>query len=288
MGSIAALKGRGGRPFPSFRRPPVVEVALAVGFEPLPGLTAAELGVLWQTHYRGAGLTEVEEQPPVQMPIEQFDEVRPATLKIEMVVTPPPPRLWFRNKAGTELVQVQHNWFARNWRKMETEDEYPHYEVVRGFFDDSLKRFFQFVKDEGLGEILPNQCEVTYLNHILVGDGWDGFGAENQVLSVLSGQPDAPYLSRPELARASVQYVIPGEGNEAVGRLYVVAEPAFRAHDRKPMLVLTLTARGQSQKEGLEGISDFLDLGHEWVVFGFVDVTTERMHETWGLEHGDD
>jgi uncharacterized protein (TIGR04255 family) len=278
--------GRDGRPFPDFQHPPVVEVALAVGFEPLPGLSGAKLGVLWQEHYRAKGMSSVEEQPPIKMPVEQFGVMVPPTLRVEMVAALPPSRLWFSTPDGTQLVQAQNDWFARNWRKMETGEEYPRYPAVRAAFDEDFALFSQFVESEGLGEILPNQCEVTYVNHIFAGEGWEGHGSESQVLSFLRKTPKAAFLADTESARVQLTYPIPGDDGPQ-GRLQITAEPAFRRKDKKPILVLTLTARGRSSKEGLEGVSEFLDTGHEWVVFGFLEATTGRMHEHWGLEHGE-
>lgn len=45
-----------------------------------------------------------------------------------------------------------------------------------------------------------------------------------------------------------------------------------------------MTARGRPTAESVEGVLAFLDLGHERAVRSFVDLTTDAMHELWGLK----
>lgn len=53
-------------------------------------------------------------------------------------------------------------------------------------------------------------------------------------------------------------------------------QPALRATDNKPMYVMSLTARG------LYGVGmDFLDIGRQWIVKSFEQLTTEEMHRIW-------
>jgi uncharacterized protein (TIGR04255 family) len=270
---------------PDFDRPPVVEVALSVAFDPLPRVTAADLGALWQLHYRNRGFPFSQDQPPAPVVREQFPARAGPALRVEVTPAEPTPRVWFLNPNGTELVQVQRDWFARNWRKMETEEEYPRYPTIRRSFDDDFSHFRSFVQSEDLGPIVPRQGEVTYVNQIFLGAGIERI---DQVLNFSAPGRQRSFLPLPEFTRLSTQFVIPGEEGAPVGRLYVAAEPAFRAKDNAPMLLLTLTARGNLPRAGLEGLSDFLELGRRWVVLGFLDVTTEQMHELWRLRHGDD
>lgn len=62
----------------------------------------------------------------------------------------------------------------------------------------------------------------------------------------------------------------------------MVVEPRFLVQDDRPLLLLQLTARGAPIGEGLEGAREFFDLGREWIVKGFVDVTSPEMHGKWG------
>jgi hypothetical protein len=121
---------------------------------------------------------------------------------------------------------------------------------------------------------------VTYVNHIVSGDGWDGLPHVDQVLSAIT-EVRGEILGGPEFTRFSAQYIIL-ERDEPLGRLYVGAEPAFKGPENTPMLLLTITARGRPPTADSEGVGRFLDIGHRWVTKGFADMTTKSMHEFWG------
>jgi uncharacterized protein (TIGR04255 family) len=272
------------RSLPDFDKPPVVEVALSVSFDPLPRVTAADLGALWQLHYRNRGFPFTADQPPLRVLPEQFPASAVPALRIELTPLAPTPRMWFHNERGTQLVQVQRDWFARNWRKMETEEEYPRYPAIRRFFDEDLSQFRSFLESEDLGPLVPRHAEVTYVNQIFLEGGIERV---DQVLNIAAPAWRGTFLPSPELTRLSAQFVIPARDGTPLGRLYASAEPAFRARDVAPVLLLTMTARGSLPREGFEGLSEFLDTGRRWIVLGFVEVTTEQMHDVWGLKHGD-
>jgi hypothetical protein len=68
----------------------------------------------------------------------------------------------------------------------------------------------------------------------------------------------------------------------AKDRLHVQLRRAVRQPDAVELLQLTLTARGTPKSESDKDILAWFDLGREWVVRSFTDVTTEKMHERWG------
>jgi hypothetical protein len=45
-----------------------------------------------------------------------------------------------------------------------------------------------------------------------------------------------------------------------------------------------LTARGEPLTGDLDGVLDFIDLGHEWIVRAFESVTSDVMHDLWEKE----
>ena len=271
----------GDSPQIAFTSPPAVEVALAVGFQPLATLGTVELIRLWDSKFSRV-FPKVQEQPRVEMAIEQFGP--PSSLpsfRFELMQAPPLPRLWFLNDDESELLQVQNNWFARNWRQRDSGPEYPHYPNIRRPFESDLTNIIEHIQKAGLGTFRPNQCELTYINHV-------AFEATapahlRDVLAVFARRPPTGPLGEPESVRAALQWVMTVAG-EPVGRLHMTAEPAIRQTDMKPVTVLTMTARGRPLGDGLDGVLSFLDLAHDYVVRSFVALTTERMHDTWGLK----
>jgi hypothetical protein len=120
--------------------------------------------------------------------------------------------------------------------------------------------FQNFASREKLGAIEVNQCEVTYVNHIVAGDGWTSHEDLDRVLTVWR-HPVAPFPGKAEDAAFHARFPIKDATGHPVGRLHVDVQAAVRNADGKPMLVLNLTARGMCGKS-----SEFFDLGREWIV----------------------
>jgi len=69
------------------------------------------------------------------------------------------------------LIQLQNNRFFYNWRKMHADEPYPRYGSVVKKFKANLELFQRFLEEEKLGPFSPTECELTYINHILKGEG---------------------------------------------------------------------------------------------------------------------
>lgn len=266
---------------PNFTRPPVIEVALAVQFEPLGGFDIPRIGEFWQL-VRDE-LPEAEVRSPSPREVEQFRERKARQLQIELFAEPVTPRCWFKSSRGTELLQVQPDRLVFNWRQQEGDDQYPRYAFVRERFESYLSVFERYIADREIGAIAANQCAVTYINHIDAGNGWMGFTELDRVLTIWSGRHSDNVLPDVEDVGFSVRYRIPGEDGNPIGRLHVRAEPRSRPDDPTVDRVqLLIMARGEPLAAGTDGILSFLDLGREYVVRGFSSLTTPHMHAIWG------
>lgn len=268
---------------PEFDNPPVIEVALSVQFESLQKLKGPQVGLLWG-RFRSR-FPNLEEHPPLPHVVEVFGTQNiEQNVKFELLDLLPPQRTWFLTERGEQLIQVQQDRFVHNWRKRTDEDEYPRYDQLVTEFRQELREFKEFLAQEGIGDLDFTQCEVTYVNQISVED-WPIHQQLERVIAPWSGNLSDAFLPIPEDSRLAIRYVIPSSDASTetpLGRLHVTANPAFRISDRKPMIVLTLTARLKSDGSGLEGVARALDSGHEWVVRGFASITTPYMHQIWG------
>jgi len=172
---------------------------------------------------------------------------------------------------------------VRNWRKVGDASTYPRYEKhLRPGFESELKRFQAFLQREQLGELKPNQCEVTYVNPIVAGRGWQAHGDLGEVITVFQRLFSDDFLDTLEDAGLRLRFLIPDEAGKPVGRLHVAIDPGYRSTDNQPLFIMNLTARGAPRGEGIDGVLGFLDLGREWVVRGFASITTQTMHKLWG------
>lgn len=261
---------------PDFSDPPVVETVLSVQFDRLPGLQTAHFGLYWnQVRDRFPKTEEHGELPSlIEFPPEQPQPV--VGIQFQALEAPPIPRFWFVDKAGTALIQVQKDRFIKNWRKTGDGVLYPRYEKVRQGFDLDFAEFAGFVTDNRLGNIHVNQCEVTYINHIPAGAGWETHADVDKVFTVWQ-QPRSDYPGNAEDIMFRARFPITVKDRGFVGRLHVSLQPVRRISDGVPMFVFELTARGQIG----EG-TDFFDLGRKWIVRSFTQMTTQPMHKVWG------
>lgn len=268
-------------PLPSFSSPPVTEVVIASRFRPPSNYSLVTLGELART-LGAEGFPRIEEMPGYDATAEQFGSVQTQGLmSFEFLSGPPPTRYWFLNDVGDELLQLQPNWFAANWRKVEPSATY-------GRWDSRWEAFSRWIQETERtisgSPLEHDQVEVTYVNHIDSGQIWNHHGEAHQVFSFLAGRPSwtVGFLPTAEGASAEMKFEIPGgEVSAPIGRLQVTVTPAFRRPGGAPIFVMNLTARGRPVSADLEGVRGFAEIAHEWIVRGFADLTTSSMHEIW-------
>jgi uncharacterized protein (TIGR04255 family) len=270
-----------GRPedLPDFRNPPLAETVLSLQFEPLAGLTTAHVGLLWDRFRKQFPM--IEEHPPLPPVFEKFELPSPPQIEVSFEEKPPVPRVWFLNEAGSELIQVQSDRFIHNWRKMEGLDPYPRYEPIRDRFRDEVGVLEKFLREEKLGALVVNQCEVTYVNHIEPAGVWGRHGEVEKAFVMCSRLGTASFLHEPEDVALRMRFVIPGPKGNSIGRLHAVVQPAWKKSDNSPILTLNLTARGSPIGEDIKGAFAFFELGRSWIVKGFADLTTPAMQRMW-------
>jgi uncharacterized protein (TIGR04255 family) len=259
-----------------FDNPPVVETVLSAQFERLAAMRTVHLGLFWRKVQMR--FPKAEDRPVLAPMFERFPEPSTAggRIRFEAIEIPKLPRLWLLNNPETEMIQIQDDRFIKNWRKAGEEDPYPHYEpVIKPAFERDFQDFQSFLREEGLGEVKVNQCEVTYVNHLVSGEGWQQLGEIDRLFTFC--KPTAiPVPGTAEDYRVQIRFPIPNEDGKPIGRLHVDVQPAVRAGDGRPMYVVNLTARGQYG----EGFG-FFDIGRQWIVKSFEQLTTDHMHRIW-------
>jgi uncharacterized protein (TIGR04255 family) len=265
---------------PEFKSPPLSEVVLGVQFDALPAFLSPHLGLIWQ-RFR-ASYPMLEEHPPLPPSFETFgsNPQFPPGMGIQFVSSAETPRAFFVNQARTELLQIQKDRFLHNWRKIGDTDSYPRFERMLETFDSGLSVFVQALADERLGSLIPNQCEVSYINHIVVPSGGSLSDVTDDLFGQHTGSLALDDLGKPEDLRFVLRYIMRDEKGSPVGRLIAVAEPALRL-DGKAVVQLTITARGRPSTPDRGGIIDFLCKGRVSVVKGFAHLTGPKMHKLW-------
>jgi len=264
-------KGR----FPEYDEPPVTEVVIGVQFNALAAFTAVHPGLYWQRVRDKYPKCSV--QPPLGPTLEFFGGEKPPMIKPQLSQIPPVPRCWFLDDSENRLVQIQPERFLHNWKKVTGEEDYPRYKNISEDFERLWRDFLDFVKAEGLGQLEPNQWEVTYVNHIFENSGWISMNDLSNLFPSWSGKSSEGYLPIPENIVFKVTYAFP----EKFGRLHISLEPVYKMPDSTKLLRLNLTARGRLESSDIETLLASLNQGHEWIVRGFTDFTSSEAHKMW-------
>ena len=261
---------------PDFVRPPVIEVGLAAQLDSgMLGLLAiAEFARLVR-----ADFPVVVQKPPLRRLIEDFEAAAIQEITVEAVDVPPMPRLWFVSEDERWLVQVQEDRLAVNWRLRTEDDEYPRYKKLRERFEVLASTWQGLLGDEALR---CDWVEVLYANIVAPVSRASERDTLDNVLDFLNA-PSSDFMPNPEDIHLTARFVIPDEANEPAGRLRVVAAPAIRRADGVPVQRLDLTARHRVADDGIDAVMRALDIGHDWIVGSFRDITSPAMHKRWML-----
>lgn len=261
---------------PTFENPPVIETVLSVQFDTLQALSTVHFGLFWQKVRDRFPATQ--DHPALSPVIERpQDSTLVPRMRFEAMDSLVPQRLWLLNETNTEMIQLQNDRFIKNWRSMDGNRKYPRYAAsIKPAFKQNFKEFQDFVATQGLGEVKINQCEVTYVNHIVAGEGWSGWEDIGNVFTFWKDTPSQQYPGKAEDYSFRARYPIFGSNKEWIGRLHVEIQPARRITDNKQMYAMSLTARGMCGKD-----FDFFDIGHESIVKSFKNLTTPNMHRIW-------
>ncbi|MEQ9588019.1 MAG: TIGR04255 family protein [Parvibaculaceae bacterium] len=268
------------KPLPSYGKPPVVETVVGVQFTPIAGWTVAHFGLYWNA-IRDS-FPKFECRPAIESQVESFEPPSaPAGPRFRLTDAAASSRgLYLDSVDGQVLIQVQADRFLFNWRKGESEADYPRYtEYVQPEFEKHFLGFRDFLTSEGLEPPSVKQCDVTYLNHIPQGHGWDTDADWHEVFTFMK-YDHFEFLPVPADGRFNLNFTLP----EKKGRLRVSAHRAVRPHDGAQIVVLDLTARGKPSGNEVADIREFQSQCREWIVRGFTELTSERLHELWQRE----
>lgn len=266
-----------------FDNPPIVELVLGVQFEPLLELRSGHIGLFWsriKDRY-----PETSDHPPLEPVVETFGRpTDPPRFEIRVETTPAPLRSWFLNHGGDRLLQLQRDRFIQNWRRTEAAQKYPSFDRCLADFSQEMYEFRSFLESEKLRPFTPNQCELTYVNHFPAGTDWSSHSEIGALLR--NWDHDENDLS-PEDVKVSIRYRITHK-EKPWGRLHAQLSPKWHILSGNPIYELRLTARGRPLGGNLEGVEEFLKLGHEHARKALVQLTRPELQQAWiGADRGD-
>ncbi len=262
--------------FPDYADPPVSEVVMGMQFASLEQFTTAHVGSYWGIIRED--FPQVEEQPPIGHMVEGPPAKEgEGAVNLWFAAKPPLLRTWFIDAGGRCLIQVQRDRFLYNWRKREAADAYIRYPAIKESFFRYWQGFEDFLGKSGLPRPSVDQCEITYVNRVDQNSGWNSFGDLHRVFRGFLWKPRVPFLPEPETMSWSLSFRLP----EDAGRLHAEAAPVRVQPQNALAMRFTLTARGLPKSLDDRGLKAWFDLGHEWIVKGFVDLVSEETDKLW-------
>ena len=258
--------------YPNYENPPVIEVVCGILFKPLETLLTPHFGTLWQGYKKE--YPQCQELPPLAAVIEKYDEASQKQFQITEI--PPLPRIWFVSKDDRGVIQVQRDRFLHNWKKANLGDEYPRYNNVISLFKNKLSIFEKFLSANKIGVIEPIQYEMTYVNHIFKGEGWDNIGEIGKIFPDFCLRSDpSRYLPEPENINWKTTYMLPNRE----GRMHVTLRNGVLANTNKSVIVLESTVRGIGEDKSKQAMWVWFDNAREWIVKGFADLTGDEVQD---------
>lgn len=259
--------------FPSYESPPVIEVVCGIRFKEITGFLAPHIGLLWQKFQ--PDYNEFSEHPNLVTPIETCGGQQNIEFRVDD--KPPLPRVWFVHSKGNAVIQFQRDLFIYNWRKNSSLEEYPRFSVVFAHFLEHLEAFTKFISDNNLGELEPTQFELTYINHIPKGDGWESTADVGKVFKDFSwNNCSRRFLPHPDVFQWRDSFNFPNGS----GRLNTLIRKAKRTRDGEEVLLFELGAKGiPINKLESTSLQNWFNQAHEWIVKGFSDLTCDQIQK---------
>ncbi len=254
-------------PLPSYRNPPVHEVVCGVKFAALERFMVPHIGLFWDSVRKD--FPNCEHAAPLSLDPSVFDAATGF----------PIPRIWLINRSEDRLIQLQRDIFFYNWRRRSKNKPYPRYKNIIKAFEKNIRNFEVFIKENELGELSIKSFELTYINHIIQGEGWKSLRDIGTVFPDCSWKvKSSRFLPVPSTIAWRASFPLP----EGQGTLNAKVDRVMRRSDERPLFTLELRATGSGADNSLDNMKEWFNTAHEWVVRGFADLTGRRVQdEIW-------
>lgn len=259
--------------FVSFERPPVEEVAFGIQFvDPV-----IDIEVLAQLTRELHDRFPVRQRQPTLPRMAEPAGSNPVSMHVGFGVELP--RIWFVSDDGHRIVQTQEDRLVFNWRRLGHPVEYPRYASLRGEVVSLVEQVQELVPETE--NLAVDFCELVYVNHLRVEPVGDPRSVPlDGALRTCSSLADSSFLSPPDNSSWSGRWTMK-QDDVLLGRLHAAAEPIVLSASELPIYVLTMTARMPTSPVSLADALLLLDMGHEWIVRGFADLTTNALQAEW-------
>ena len=149
--------------------------------------------------------------------------------------------------------------------------------IFESILRQSLTSSKHSLAKRGFAPLLPNQCELTYINLITVPEGPGN--PLSKILKYWRPTP-SPSLGEAEDVAFTVRFLMRDAREKPIGRVIAQASPGFDKEGHS-VVQLALIGRGPPAEPTLASALKFMDLARERIVCGFGELTTEKMQALW-------
>lgn len=246
-----------------YRKPPLVETSLGVGFEPIPG---------WNVQHFGLYQHEVRERYPT------FDTANPIVLgrpglNMSIFVPAQKVRAFYSNEERTRLIQMQNDLFFLNWQKMANETSYPRYHKLKAAFLDEWRAYGEFLDGNKLARPTVSRQQISYINVIDRARMGNGFLEIDDVFAAWRSSQGTISAARRDVTMSATYQIDDVE-------LTYVLQSAIRLADSQPVFQFTLTS--STMRNVVDVDASLMDHLHAVLIEAFEEFTSQRAKEFWG------
>jgi uncharacterized protein (TIGR04255 family) len=264
---------------PDFTNPPLSEVVISTQFTTPLKYSEAYIREIWALFERD--LPNVQEMPALPPNFEVFGGSELPQMRLLSLAAQLPGalrnRYWFSSANGAELIQFQQDRFIHNWRKVKGQNnEYPHFDPIIEKYSAELESLESFFGSKSWGLLMPNQCELTYVNQIPFIDDTGTVLPKSFFFRKIDVSLDDDVN---DFAFSLRQTVV--KDGKPIGRLFVETATAVSG-DGNPVLGLNLTVRGTPAEASRAAALEFLLNARQLIDRAFVIFTSDAAHERWG------
>lgn len=257
---------------PEFQNPPLNEVILGVQFQSPTNFQDIRAYEVWRLY--AERFPNVSEQPPMLPQFETFGAAQMPQFAFSFGPALLQRRYWFESANGNDLIQFQHDRLFHNWRKRDPERaDYPRFEYIIAEFERELHALESYLQGLGNDRLLITQCEIAYLNNILLDPASGQFTPQTWFAFVSPEHAPVETFSCTGVG-------ILRRGVDPYGRLYRESATGVDQY-RRPAVFLNFTARGLPTTNDIPGALDFLNDHRYMISESFIKATTPAAQQAW-------
>lgn len=257
------------------RNPPIIELAIGVQFTTERPADSSKLILFWEKHLRPQ-YPNCSEEPTIDDVFEKFGNGENWTVPTLQLRFEERPKLryQFSNPDTGRIVQLQSTRMMANWVKQAS--DYPRYSTIHADLKSIYQRWLDYAAANNVGEVVPNQWELCYVNHILPCELWPSPSDWHRISQLFASEVGG--FQPLELEDRSFQWrlLMP----ERTGRITLTAQQV-RTKQGGSALQLTILARGPATN--IDEAHNRLDNAHDFILALFDRLATEEAKSHWGI-----